>query len=429
MGQTYIFRKLATRLVNLLRNYRFKSDYRASLAIIENVYRKHATRINSSAPSRYVWRSICQYQCQGTARQKMISLAANIIAFLGLPLLFFLVRPKRKADTPKVSCKYLKIDFHMAYQVPAIIKGETLEKSISKKYLNFKDLTFAFGTFVRNHAFYPELLFKFALWIASVRPYIDFYSPEYLIQYCEWSATSSLRKLFLNKCGIRLANVTHGEEFINCLYAFSSCDQYFAWEVTPRSLHDAIHIEYTDRFTFNPCAGFKPAPAVATPTLGFLWPALDAADLEALIFQLNNISNYCTVVVRPHPSPKHSNQFQSYRRRLNAQVSDAQGEDIHHFIDRCSLMAGIFSSALVQAALRGREIVYLRNPYLESVREYHTYYQKFDFIEVEQLDRFVSSKLLLNNVCATGESGQSSGLRDDLSLTPYPMQQTKQFDR
>lgn len=388
-----VLRILTAKLSGDLRRYTFNSDYLADLALIEKIYRAHAKQIKSDDSSRYLWRSICQYQCQSSARKKMVGLAANIIALLFLPFLLLYIRPSRKTVGSVASCKYLKIDFHMAYQVPAIIKEVTLEKTISGRYLTFEDLTFALGIFIRNCAFYPELLFKFILWIASVRPYIDTYNTEYLIQYCEYSSYSSLRKLFLNTQNIRVANIAHGEEFISCRSAFSSFDQYFAWEITPRAVHDAMYIEYIDRFTFNPCAGLEPVQVVVTPTLGFLWPSIDVADLDVLVAQLNSISKYCAVLVRPHPNPRDSNHFDRYRHLLEAQVSDAHTEDIHCFIDRCSLMAGNLSSVLVKAALRGREVVYLHDAYIESLRIYHEYYQKVKVVHLEDLDNYIQNKV------------------------------------
>lgn len=391
MALKTIFRNLGNSFIDRLRQYKFNSDYRASLAIIEKVYEKYAEKINSQNSSRYLWRAVCQYKCQASARSKVVGLIANVVAFLGFPSLVFFLRPRRKMND-QITCKYLKINFHMAYQVPILIKYETLEKQAIHKYLTIADFIFALKLFLNNGAVYPELLFKFVFWIASVRPAIDLFHPQYLIQYCEYSATSSLRKLFLNSYGIRLANVTHGEEFISCLSAFSSFDQYFAWELSPHSIHEAMRIVYVDRFTFNPCANLELAPAVVTPTLGFLWPALDAADLDTLVVQLNKISEYCTVVVRPHPNRRFSNGFENYRHLLKVEVSDAHNEGIHNFIDRCALIAGKFSSAMVQAALRGREIIYLKDPYLERVREYHEYYKKFDLIPADMLDSIVSAK-------------------------------------
>jgi hypothetical protein len=385
---------LVRKFISELSNYTYESDYLASLAIIENVYRAHAENINSNDSSRYLWRSVCQYKCQSFARKKMMGLAANIVAFLCLPFLLFLIRPTRNTGKAKASCQYLKINFHMAYQVPAILKNVTLEKAISGKYLTLRDVTFALGIFIKNFAFYPELLFKFILWIASVRPYLDSCDTHYLIQYCEYSAYSSLRKLFLNKENILVANIAHGEEFISCRSAFSSFDQYFTWEITPRAIHDALHMEYTDRFTFNPCEGFEPAPVVVTPTLGFLWPSVvDVANLDTLVAQLNNISKYCVVLVRPHPNPGYANHFDKYCHLLEAQVSDANAEDIHSFIDRCSLIVGNFSSVLVQAALRGREVVYLHDAYLASLKLYHSYYHTVNTAYLEELDKCVSGRV------------------------------------
>ena len=394
---------VVSRVINKLARCSFNSDHQVDLRIIEKVYRGHGRRIVATDSSRYFWRSICQYKCQSFARARLAVLAVNAAAFQCLPFLLVLVRGKKAHRAGKPSCEYLKIDFHMAYQVPPAIRDRTVEKNFSRRYLTLADLFWAVGLFLKSGAFYPELLFKFLLWIASVRPALDAYEPRYLIQYCEYSAYSSLRKLFLNREGILLANVSHGPEFLSCRSAFSSFDQYFAWDITPRNLHNAMHIEYAERASFNPCAGLAPAPAVLIPTLGVLWPAMDIVDLDVLIAQLNSINKYCQVLVRPHPNPGYTNHFESYRHSLKAQVSDARAEDIHCFIDRCSLVVGNYSSALIQAASRGREVVYLEDAYLRSLRTYHDYYQMVKSIPVESLESFAAAKFNSRISSASGD--------------------------
>lgn len=385
------------KISHLLTGCNYLSDYRAEQNIIENVYRAYADKINTVNSNRYLWRSVCQYRCQSAARKNYMVLLANMLALVCLPCLFFLIRPGRKSGGEKATCKYLKIDFSMAYQIPDSIRSITQEKSISGKYLFFEDLGFALGLFIGNRAFYPELLFKYLLWIASVRPCFDSWTTEYLIQYCEFSAYSSLRKLFLNHHGIKIANVSHGEEFISCRSAFSSFDQYFAWDLTPILVHDAMHIEYTHHFSFNPCDGLAPAPAApATPALGFLWPSIEGSDLNLLVEQLNRISEYCNVIVRPHPNIKYANNFSRYRHILKAQVSDPHHEDIHRFIDRCSILAGNLSAALLQAAFRGRDVVYLNDAYMVSVREYHEYYQKVKCVDIYEFNCFLRNKFIVD---------------------------------
>jgi hypothetical protein len=382
----------ASRTINRVAGCSFNSDHQVDLRIIDKVYRRYAEKIEVGDASRYFWRSICQYNCQSFARPPLAVLAVNAAAFLCLPLLLLLVRGRKRRREGQIRSEYLKIDFHMAYQVPPTIRDRTVERELSRKYMTLQDLVWAVGLFFKSGAFYPELLFKFLLWIALVRPALDAYEPRSLIQYCEYSAYSSLRKLFLNREGIFLANVSHGPEFLSCRSAFSSFDRYFAWDITPESVHDAMHIEYGDRASFNPCAGLAPAPAVAVPTLGFLWPAIDVVDRDALVKQLNIINKYFQVLVRPHPNPAYANRFESYRHSLEAGVSDAHAEDIHSFIDRCSLVVGNYSSALIQAALRGREVVYLEDAYLQSLRTYHDYYRNVEFISVEALERFAAAR-------------------------------------
>ena len=111
-----------------------------------------------------------------------------------------------------------------------------------------------------------------------------------------------------------------------------------------------------------------------------------------VVDQLNRISEFSRVRVRAHPNPKYSNHFEEYRPLLTAEISNPHQEDIQYFIDRCSLMAGHFSSALVQARLREREVVYLLDSYLASLCEYHEYYQHVRSIDLRNLEDFVSAK-------------------------------------
>jgi hypothetical protein len=384
--------RLAGRLRTAMTSYRFGSDYRVELARIESIH--HACREHLGVAEdrhRYLWRSICQYRCQSHARGKLTGFAANLLAVLALPWMVLLLRPARRAGAARVACGYLKIDFHPAYQIPQDIRDRSVESARLPHRLNLGDLRFACKLFVEGRAFYPELLLKFLLWIAAVRPHLERFEPQYLIQYCEYSAHSSLRKLFLNAQGIGLANVTHGEEFISCRSAFASFDQYFAWQLTPRSIHDAMHIEYQQRFSFNPCAGLPTAPP-RTGAVGFLWPALDASQLELVVVQINELSARCEVIVRPHPNPKYANHFEDYRHRLRARVSDAHQEGIHSFIDRSALVVGYLSAVLLQAVFRGRKVVYLRDPYLASLQSYHSYYADVKTVELAELARYLAAE-------------------------------------
>lgn len=381
---------------NAVTSYQFESDHRAELATIERIQRRYAPYIERGRPDRYLWRSVCQYRCQAYARSGLSAFAANVLALLGLPLLLLLLRPARDAGKLKAACVYLKVDFHPAYRVPDAIRDKVVESAALPRYLTLADLSFACGLFLRRRAFYPELLFKFLLWIASVRPHLDRFTCQSLIQYCEYSAYSSLRKLFLNARGIRIANVTHGEEFISCRSAFASFDEYHAWQLTPPAIHDAMRIEYDERFTFNPCSGLRSAPTMSgAKTLGFLWPAIDASKLDLVAAQLNELSaRGWQVIVRAHPNPKYANRFGEYRDRLRAQVSDAHQEGIHDFIDRTSIVVGHLSAALLQAVFRGREVVYLEDSYLASVRAYHPYYRNVSSVEPAQLAHYLCEKYI-----------------------------------
>jgi hypothetical protein len=373
-------------------SYSFDGDYRSEQAIIERVFERYSSRMDGTPDrERYLWRSICQYRCQTFARKPWVGWLGNVLALLGLPVVILTLRRAPPEELRKTDCTYLKIDHHAAYQVPLHIRGATVEAATCPRYLRSADVAFALRLFLQNRAFYPELLLKFLRWIATVRPYLDRYQPRYLIQYCEYSAHSSLRKAYLNAQGIKMANVTHGEEFISCRSAFSSFDQYHAWELTPPRIHEAMRMERGEHFSFTPCADLPRAPGAGVGrVIGVLWPAMEGPDLALFVDQLNQLCDRFQVVVRHHPNPNYQNQFKSYRDRLRTTFSDPHVESIHSFIDRTGLVVGYMSAVLVQARLRGRRVLYLKDQQLASLTEYHDYYRQVPAIALEDLSRELS---------------------------------------
>jgi len=117
---------------------------------------------------------------------------------------------------------------------------------------------------------------------------------------------------------------------------------------------------------------------------------MEADSLPLLVAQLNEIARTCTVLVRRHPNAKYANRFEHYRAQLAAEVSDALTENINSFIDRSSVVAGYMSAALIQAVLRGRDVVYLADQYLRSLRSYHDYYRRVTMVDMAELADHVS---------------------------------------
>lgn len=372
---------------------RFSGDHRADIKRIAAVYAGLQHKIDSATPSRYLWRSVAQCRCHSYTRGLLGERLSNVVAFVLLPFTVLLVR--RATTSPKApKVKYLKIDFHEAYVIPDRIRSQTLERQSTERYLTLSDLRFAFGLFARHRAFYPELLLAFIMWISRVRPQLDAASVEFLIQYCEYSAYSSLRKLYANWRGVGLANVTHGEEFISCRSAFSSFDQYFSWEMTPIAIHDAMHVECGERFVFNPCADLEPAQQRAETThIGILWPSTDGPLVQELVGQIKKVSRLANVIIRPHPNPAYRPQFATYYPELGVPLSDPHAESIHDYVDRCDIILGCLSAAMLQAFFRNRAIVYFNDEALASVRKYHAYYKGARSIDVGDLETFVITLL------------------------------------
>lgn len=359
-------------------------DYRQDLAIIDAMAERLGTRLEPANARHCYWRSLAQYRCQATARNRWAVWFANLVGLAMLPgFLVFLREPRCGA---RRRATYLKIDFHPAYLVPTAIRDATLEWSTTTSYLRIEDLIFPFRAFGPRVLLNPELLAKFYFWVRHCRPNLDQVDCQYLIQYCEFSAHSSLRKAYLNAKGIRLANITHGEEILSCRNAFSICDRYFAWRITPGSLHKRIHIRYDDLFHFDPCEDLPRAPKPdSLRRIGVLWPSTGDVDLHAFTQMINDLSNTFEVTVRPHPNPRYRMNLERHAADLQATISDPAKEDIHTFVDRHDCIAGFMSAALLQAVFRGRQVIYLQDSFLEALREYHDFYRQVACVSVDQL--------------------------------------------
>lgn len=368
----------------------YDADHRREKDRIDQIAQKYRIQLERTGAERELWRSVAQYRCQSYARGTTVILLANVLAFFAMPfvILRFLrfLRWRPSPMKPRVRVKYLKIDFHMAYVIPNLIRAQTIESPAKGKYFYLEDLKFIIRLFMDGGVFLPELFVKFILWMAFVRPQLDEFEPEFLIQYCEFSAYSSLRKAYLNHCGLRSANITHGEEVISTRNAFSTFDQYFAWSITPPEIHQEMRMEYATLYHFNPCENLPKVPIhPELSTVGILWPSIMSPAVGTLVEQINLLGSVLKVVVRPHPNPNYACDIHLYRSQLNAEVCDPKAEGLHDFIDRCSVVVGFPSAVLLQALFREGKVLYLENEPLGNIRRYHSFYQKVDSVAIEDL--------------------------------------------
>jgi len=380
--------------------FHLKDNYLEELACINELKKWLDRELQNTKYNRYMLRAICQYRAQVIIRSKFAVYLSNMIAILYFPVLLLKVGwCTRIPEQKRISCEYLKVNDDMAYQIPPQIKTLTMErKQIAKNspdcYLLPEDLRFAFHYFRGAVCLYPELFVKFLIWVSTIRPHVDAVNCTHLIQYCESSATSSLRKVYLNSLGINLVNVTHGEEFITCGLAFSSFDKCYAWDITPRSIYNTLQIECGEFHTFNPCSEMRKVKEIfENPRIGILWPAFKVQQPECIAKQVGLMQKYYAVTVRPHPNELYRAKFDEYIKILNIDVSNPREEELDAFLDRCSIVVGYSSAVLLKAAWRGREVLYINDPCLESVRKYHTYYQSVSVVEVSEIANSLLNKV------------------------------------
>lgn len=361
---------------------KFPCDFKLELECIERINDELKKNFSGDQTDLCFWRSVAQYKAHAFYRSKLSLFLVNFFSIFGILLIPIFFRSKICPIKNKIICKYIKYDFHPAYIVPNSIKSETVEVNLNCRYLRFGDFQFACKLFFKHRVFNSELLLRFLWWVSRVRPVLDKYNPEFVLQYCEYSPHSSLRKAFLNNNGVKLSNITHGEEYLSTRSAFSTFDQYYYWFITDALIHSSMKIKSDNWISFNPSENHKPALLPDKYVVGVLWPSIMSVDLELLIVEINKISSKYKVIVRPHPSPLFRNRFECYVDQLNAEVSYSTIEDAHTFIDRTSVICGYTSALMIQAALRGRRVVYIEDGYLESLFQYHSYYKNVEHVSL-----------------------------------------------
>jgi len=375
--------------------YKIEASSDDEIKKIEKTYLKYKEKINEKDNSKYFWRSVAQYSCQieGYGRLKYFFL--NAAAIILLPKFLLKIRTRKK-NPVKNNCDYLKINNYRNSFIPEVLKENTVNAvEIKDRYLITDDLKLVINLCIENLYFNPLFIYKILGWIASVRPYLDIYNPKCLIQYCEYSATSSLRRLYLNEYGIRIANISHGEEDISSRNSFCSFDEYYVWSVIPNKIHQLNHIESTHRITFNPCENLPQAPVISKSIIGLLWPVgKDDGMISTIIEQLRQLDPEYPLIIRPHPAASHFHRFKKIKLLKSFEISNPHEEDINSFINRTSLIIGVRSAAMIQADLRGRKIVYINNEMLRSARKYNLYYSEKSYIEANGLANFMVQNYL-----------------------------------
>lgn len=368
---------------------RYPTDYKAELDCINKINEVLCDKFIANNIDRCFWRSVAQHMAHSSFRPRASLFFVNIMSFFGLLFLLAKIKNGNTVSQFKLKSAYIKFDCEAAYIVPSQIKSCTKEVCVQQTYIKLSDLKFAYGLFLRHRVLNFELLFRFLLWVNRVRPILDLFEPEFILQYCEYSPHSSLRKAFLNANGVKLANVTHGEEYISTRSAFSTFDQYFHWDINNSNIYSSMKIYSDEWFPFNPTQHLKKARLPTKYVIGILWPSVLSADFDLLVQKINQIANNFQVLVRPHPNPRYRYRFDDFVDKINADISDSQIEDPHSFIDRTSIICGYASAIIIQAALRGRRVVYINDGFLESLVQYHPFYQNAERISLPCLNDLI----------------------------------------
>ncbi len=173
-----------------------------------------------------------QYLCQNQlVRPQWKIVLFNVVGVIGLPfmVLLFLVKRLFVSKGPHIDCLIEKKG------MPEVVPMEVIEKyHPSEKYevdlsLGMADVGFCLRL-IRRAPLHPYFVFKAMMNVAMYSSLIYRYFPKTLIQFGEFSFSSSILTDYCHRHGVKHINVMHGEKLFNIRDAYFHYDECYVWD-------------------------------------------------------------------------------------------------------------------------------------------------------------------------------------------------------
>lgn len=303
-----------------------------------------------------------QYLCQNQlVRPRSKIVIFNVAGALGLffLLLFFLSKRLFSIRGKHIDCLIEKKG------MPEVVPTEVREKyHPSEKYevnlsLGFADLRFCWRLICRA-PLHPYFVFKAMMNVARYSNLIYRYSPKTLIQFGEFSFSSSILTEYCHSYGVSHVDVMHGEKLFNIRDAYFHYDECYVWDEHYVKLFKAMKAEPTQFVVALPPSlkidSEKNRNQAAYADYKYYLALYDEMTIkqivESMAFAVNEGKS---VKYRPHPRYSDLDMLKRYVKEED--IEWPKQVSIQESIANARWAVGSFTTVMVQAYLSGKGVI------------------------------------------------------------------------
>jgi hypothetical protein len=394
--------------------YRDKTDF--SVQFNEKVI-KDADHFYSSwiatddGLTSHLGRCLAQFYCQAALKYRYNLIMMELCSAAVLPFLIvywffkgFLCKPliKEKCD----GVKFIAGHDIAAFEVPAELSCMDVRLSNRKVgyfrlfnlRLVIRLILLTFSDRVNKYRF--QFLLKILYNLSVINPIFDLYDISFCCVFMEYNFASSLVTWYMNSRGVLSYNVMHGEKLYYCRDTFSYFNRFYAWHSFYVDLLKKLQCSAGEFKIFTPERFALGLSHGVNTGIGILFPSNfhpqnEMAKYIAMITRLSN--GHRTVSVRYHP--RYDVLFRKNRERIpdRIRISDPTQEPLREFLEKNEIIISHYSTVLIEAAMNGRNVIYIRDNYLESFLSYYFIFQ-YDHVKVYSSEQVTTG--VVDTICS-----------------------------
>lgn len=313
-------------------------------------------------PKNDIDRGYKQYLCQNQlVRPKWKIVLFNVAGALGLPfmLLFFLVKRIFATKEQHLDCLIEKKG------MPEVVPFEVREKyHPSEDYevrssLCLADLGFCWRLICRAPQ-HPYFVFKAMMNVARYSQLIRRYSPKTMIQFGEFSFSSSILTDYCHRHGVRHVDVMHGEKLFYIRDAYFHYDECYVWNEHYVRLFTSMKAEPTQFVVAVPpslrIAEDKYKNPSAYADYKYYLARYDEETIKQIVASMSFAANEGkTVKYRPHPRYSDVALLKKYVKEES--IEWPKEVNIQESVANMGCAVGSFTTVMVQAYLSGKQVM------------------------------------------------------------------------
>ena len=304
-----------------------------------------------------------QYLCQNQfVRPRWKVALFNIGGETALPFVALYFLTKRLWATKETKQEALLMSAHMPEVVPLCLHEQYRIFKMGKPLgtsLSFSDLGFVLKLWAKSLA-QPYFAFKAMMNVAQYSDAIYRHRPQVMIQFGEFSFSSSILTAFCHRHGVKHIDVMHGEKLFNIRDAYFHYDECYVWDRHYVELLKSLKAEPTQfRIAVPPSLKIEIAQykneAVYADYKYYL-AGYDENTLAAIVAAMAFARREGkSVKYRPHP--RYSNVGLLKRYVSDEEIEMPQEVGIQESVANVGCAVGSYTTVMVQAHFSGKQVM------------------------------------------------------------------------